>query len=142
MRRATITLVVAVAYAWWATGVAPFTTLSYVLVAIPSLAMVVSYAVMGALSVHRVDVTQYYRRRAGAVSPSSMTPWLVVLVGVVSLEAAALALGGRSPSVPSLSTTVDHLLVDHWGRCVLYVAWLAVGARPLMCLRQRSHEAS
>jgi hypothetical protein len=135
-------VLVAVIYAWWATGVAPFTALSYVLVAIPSLVMVVSYAAMGMLSVHRADVTQYYRRRAGALAPSSMMPWLIVLVGAVSLEAAALALGGRSPSVPSLSTTVDHLLIDHWGRWVLYVAWLAVGARPLMRLRQRLHEVS
>jgi len=38
---------VAVAYAWWATGVAPFTVLSYVVVAVPSVALVVAYGAAG-----------------------------------------------------------------------------------------------
>ena len=130
-------MLAAVAYAWWATGVAPFTLVAYVLVAVPSLAMVASYAAVGAFDPRRTEVARHFRRRAAGVSLAGVAPWLAVLGGIVALEIVGLALGGRSQSVPTLSTAVDHLLVTHWGRCLLFVAWLGVGARPLVGLARR-----
>jgi hypothetical protein len=133
-----VAAVVIVAYSWWAAGVHPFTALSYELVAIPSLLAVTGLAAMGAFSRRRVDITNYCRLRASNVSLSSIAPWLVVLLCAVVLEGVGLALGGRSQSVPTLSTTVDHLLVTRLERSVLYVAWLLVGANSLWRLwRQR-----
>src|ERR1035437_10393236 len=70
---------VAVAYAWWATGVAPFTVLSYVVVAVPSVALVVAYGAAGGLAPNRSDVAEYYRRRARNASTTTALPWLGVL---------------------------------------------------------------
>jgi DMSO reductase anchor subunit len=131
---AVLTLVL-LAYAWWATGVRPFTTLAYVLIAIPSLLAVSIYALLGGLS-PRADVTAYYRRRSAGATPKSIGPWTGLLLVAVVLEVIGLALGGRSPNVATLSTTVDHMLVAHWGRWLLYDLWLAVGVGPLERLRQ------
>jgi hypothetical protein len=62
MKRAIVTVAVLTAYAWTSAGVAPFSTLSYVLVAIPSMAMVISYLAIGGLSPGRLNVTAYYQR--------------------------------------------------------------------------------
>lgn len=140
MKRVVLAAVLAIAYAWWDTGVAPFTALSYTLIALPSLAAVTLYASRGAFSRHRADLTNYYRTRARRVSFSSAAPWLVVLLAAVALEAVGLALGGRSLSVPTLSTTVDHLLRWHWERGVLCTVWLLVGASPLWRLWQHQKE--
>lgn len=130
MERVVVVAVIAIACAWWVTGVAPFTALSYALIAITSITAVGLYASLGAFSGHRVDLANYYRARARNVSLSSIAPWLVVPICAVVLEVVGLALGGRSRSVPTLSTAVDHLLAQHWERSVLYVLWLLVGARP------------
>ena len=126
-------------YAWWASGVAPFTALAYVLIAVPSFLMVVSYGALGALSPRRADIARYYRRRSADASFASTFPWLAILVAAVVLEVVGLALGGRSRDVATLSSAVDHLLVAHWGRGLLYLAWLAVGASPIyrLWLRRR-----
>jgi hypothetical protein len=129
-------------YAWWASGVAPFTTLAYVLIAIPSLLMVVSYGTLGAFSPRRVDIARYYRRRSEDASFATTSPWLALLVASVVLEAAGLALGGRSRDVATLSTAVDHLLVAHWGRGLLYLAWLAIGASPIYRLWRRRRDVA
>lgn len=135
-------VLVGVAYAWWASGVRAFTTTAYVLVAIPSLLALATYVSLGGLSPRRRDVTRYYHERAEGVSFKGVVPWLVVLVLAIALEVVGLALGGRSHEVPTLSTTVDHLLVWHWGRWLLYVAWLAVGVVPIIRLWQfRRREA-
>jgi len=140
VKRTAFGVLVAVTYAWWATGIAPFTALSYVLVAVPVTALVASYAAMGALSPHRGDIGHHYRRCAGDASLKNVAAWLAVLVGAAALETAGLALGGRSRSVPTLSTTVDHLLVTHVGRWLLFVAWLWVGATALLRLGHRPRD--
>jgi len=129
---------VAVAYAWWATGVAPFTVLSYVVVAVPSVALVVAYGAGGCLAPNRSDVAEYYRRRARNASTTTALPWLAILAAVVVLEGIGLLFGGRSPTVPTLSTTVDHLLSAHWGRFVLCGVWLSVGWCPVGSLAARA----
>jgi hypothetical protein len=141
VKRVVVVAVLVCAYAWSVTGVAPFTTIAYALIAFPSIAAVALYASMGTFSRHRADLANYYQMRARRVSLSSIAPWLVVLLGAVTLEAVGLALGGRSPSVPTLSTTVDHLLEQHWERSVLYVVWVTVGASPLWRLWQHRSEA-
>ncbi|MFY9782334.1 MAG: hypothetical protein WAK12_02200 [Acidimicrobiales bacterium] len=131
-----IAVALVIGYAWFATGVTPFHTLSYVVVAIPSLIVAGLYVFYGALAGDASGASRYYRQRSLGASLSSSMPWLVVLVGAIALEVVGLALGGRSKSAPTLSTTVDHLLVTHWLRCVLFLAWLAVVALPLRRLHQ------
>jgi hypothetical protein len=140
VKRTVLGVLVGLAYAWWATGIAPFSALSYVLVAVPVAALVGSYATMGALSPHRDDIEHHYRRRAGDASLKNVSPWLCLLGVAVALESVALALGGRSRSVPSLSTTADHLLVTHLGRWLLFMAWLGVGVIALIRLAQRARD--
>ena len=57
----------------------------------------------------------------------SAAPWLVLVAIVVGLEAVGLALGGRSPTVPTFSTVADHALVSHASRFVIFCAWLGLG---------------
>jgi hypothetical protein len=133
----------ALAYAWFATSVRPFTASGYVFLAVPSLVALTSYALLGGFSSSRTDVTNYYRARSALTSWRGAAPWTVVAVLAVGLEVIGLALGGRSADVPTLSTTVDHLLVNHWGRCALFALWLAVGTNPLRrlyLLRRRTHQ--
>lgn len=119
-----------VAYAWFATGVHAFSALAYTVVAIPSFVALVSYGTLGGFSLDD-SVADYYRARAAGTSWQSTAGWTTIAVAAAALEASGLALGGQSKSVPTLSTTVDHLLVDHWGRCLLFLAWIAVGASAL-----------
>jgi hypothetical protein len=123
-------------YAWVTAGAAPFSTLSYLLVAAPCLVFVVVYVRLGGLSVTHVEVSEYVPRKVREVPLSSIAPWIALLAAVVALEAVGLLLGGRSTSVPTLSTTVDHLLAVRWERCLLCLAWLTVGGFPLLGLRR------
>lgn len=125
-----------VGYAWFATGVKPFHALAYVVIAVPVLVVVGLYAFGGAFGHEGPGGS-----RPSRVSMGRSTPWLLVLVGVVVLEAVGLILGGRSSRVPTLSTMMDHLLTTHWLRCVLFVLWLAVGAAPWWRRRQRRRHA-
>jgi hypothetical protein len=136
--RATIAVATLAGYAWWTAGVAPFTTLSYVLVAIPSLAIVIAYVALAGLSRHHDDLTAYFQRKSGGASLTDVAPWIGVLCVAVVLEVIGLLLGGHSPAVPTLSTTVDHLLDHHWERWLICTTWLLVGVVPLNGLRRSS----
>lgn len=142
MKRVVLGAVVAVAYAWWAAGVAPFSTLAYLSIALPATAGLVLLVAGGRFAVRPRERTQREGRPATTVSLASCAPWVIVLVLAVALEAWGLALGGRSAAVPTLSTTVDHLLATRVERTVLYVAWLALGAAPLARHRRRRSEHS
>lgn len=142
MKRVVLGAVVAVAYAWWAAGVAPFSTLAYLSIALPATAELVLLVAGGRFAVRPRERTQREGRPATTVSLASCTPWVIVLVLAIALEAWGLALGGRSAAVPTLSTTVDHLLATRVERTVLYVAWLALGAAPLARHRRRRSEHS
>jgi uncharacterized membrane protein len=137
-RRVAYVIVIAlvIVYAWLATGAKPFHALSYALISIPILIVVAVYVMVRTFYDERSGVSHYFRRRSLGLSSAHTTPWLVVLVGAIILEIVGLALGGRSKRVPTLSTEVDHLLTTHWLRCVLFLAWLAVGVAPLRRLNE------
>jgi hypothetical protein len=138
MKRAIVAVALLAGYAWATAGVKPFSTVSYVLVAIPSVATVLACVALGGLSPRRPEISAYYLRKAGGASLPTVAPWIAVLSAAVVLEAVGLLLGGRSASVPTLSTTVDHLLAVRWERCLLCFAWLRVGVIPLIGLRRLS----
>lgn len=123
-------LVLVVAYSWLATGVTPFHSLSYVVIAIPTLLVLGLYVFVGTSA-----------ERQPGVSMSRVAPWIAVLASAVILESVGLILGGHSSRVPTLSTLVDHVLSAHWLRCVLFLLWLVVGVAPLRRVSQRRREA-
>jgi hypothetical protein len=141
MKRTTLVVAAAVLilYAWALAGVVPFSGLSYFLVAIPAVAMVFTYATLGGLSPGRGNVAEHYRRNAAGTSRITVAPWIAVLSAAIVLEAVGLLLGGRSPSVPTLSTTVDHLLNYRWERFLMCLVWLLAGGIPLVRLQQSLH---
>lgn len=134
MKRATLGAVL-IAYAWVTSGVAPFSAPSYFLVGIPCLVFVVIYGLLGGLS-NGGAISADIRGRSGESTLSTVAPWLALMTAVIVLEAVGLLLGGRSTSVPTLSTTVDHLLAVRWVRCWICLAWLLAGAFQLYQLRQ------
>ncbi len=133
--RRSVVVAIALAYAWWATGVPPFTTRAYLAVGIPAAALLALAAFAPSPG----------RAPAPSASPPPTAPgpsheerpqrhrslpWLILLLIAVGLEAAGLALGGRSGVVPTLSTVVDHALGWHTVRFVLFCGWLAAGVIP------------
>ena len=116
-----------VAYSWWATEMKSFSMPSYLVVAAPGLVLVVAYGTAGGLAPGRGEVSEHYRRRAGEWPRLAMAPWFAILAAAVGLEAAGLALGGRSPTLPTLSTAIDRLLVTHLGKAAVFALWLSVG---------------
>jgi hypothetical protein len=117
------------AYSWWATDLRAFTTLSTVAVAIP-VALVA--AATFALDHHTSLPSAPVGVTPPEMSRSGLLPWIVLLVVACGLEAAGLALGGRSPTVPTLSSVVDKTLVWHITRFGLFVGWLAWGGAPIL----------
>jgi len=113
-----------VAYGWWATGLEPFTATAYAAVAVSAVALVlVSYRVAPTGSAAGGE----RRDAAPRLAVGRLWPWLVLGALAVALEVVGLALGGRSPTVPTLSTFTDHALAWHGTRLALFLAWLAVG---------------
>jgi hypothetical protein len=141
VKRVTVLAVLVLAFAGFASGVKPFTTLAYFLVALPSLAVLITFSILGGLTAHRDDVRNYYVIRSDGASLANVLPWLSLVVLAVALEVVGLALGGRNKTVPTLSTTVDHLLVTREGRWLLYALWLSVGIAPLLRLGQHRDTA-
>jgi hypothetical protein len=122
-----VTVAAVAAYAWWATGVTPFTRAAYVAVGIPVALVAVGTAV-GARRDASMSVT---RSPATGTSVGAALPWAALGGLALTLELVALALGGRSHTVPTLSTVVDHALSRHPVRFVLFSAWLALAGVPL-----------
>jgi hypothetical protein len=132
-------VVIVAAYAWLATGAHPFTPWAYVAVSIPVVVTLSFYVMRGGFL--EPGATNYYRRRSLGISRTA-TPWWALFLAALALEIAGLALGGRSKVVPTLSTTVDHLLVAHWGRWLLFLWWLWIGARAVDAMTLRHRERS
>ena len=125
--------VAAVLYAWWATGVPPFTLRAYIAVGLPALMLLVA-AIIGPAS----GPVESSSATGAAYRPRRVFPWVILLVLAVSLEGLGLALGGRSQAVPTLSTVTDHALSRHFVRFILFCAWLAVGWAPLWRVKHTS----
>ena len=140
MKRVTLLALVAAVFAWWASGVTPFTTLAYVLVAVATVCVVVNYGALGAFAPERPEISRYYRVRAEDRSFRRWAPWMGVVLLALTLEIVGLSLGGRSATVPTVSTMLDHLLLYHWSRAVLYFLWLSVGIWPIVRLSQRTQQ--
>jgi hypothetical protein len=126
--RATAVAVIALAgaYGWWLAGLRPFTLTAYLAIAFPTVLLATALALprtggspTGGDSDHRSPTP----------SGRQFFPIATVLVFGLGLEMAGLALGGRSPFVPTLSTVLDHALRWHLVRFLMILAWLAVGLR-------------
>jgi len=127
--------VAAAIYAWWATGVPPFTLPAYIAVGLPALMLLVA-AIIGPAP-GRVEAISATLPGAASM-PQRVFPWVILVVLAVSLEGLGLALGGRSQAVPTLSTVTDHALFRHVVRFILFCAWLAAGWAPLLRLNHTS----
>ncbi len=125
-------LVITALYAYWATGLEPFTGLAYIAVGIP-VVLLAGVAVIGGAPEPRDNGMP----RAGEITLRSVLPWLVLLFVAAGLEGLGLALGGRSTTVPTLSTVIDHALAWHPVRFVLFCGWLAVGGGPVVRMYHR-----
>jgi hypothetical protein len=108
-----------VAYGYWATGRAPFGAAAYVAVGIP--------VALAAAAVLRGRGWSTPRQTPALVTVRSAWPWLLIAGLMVGLEIVGLALGGRSATVPTLSTVVDHALAWHLVRLLLFAGWLLIG---------------
>jgi hypothetical protein len=116
-------------YAWWATGVPPFSPRAYIAVGLPA-SMLLAAAIIGPGSGRAEAISATLP--GGAYKPQRVFPWVVLLVLALSLEGLGLALGGRSQVVPTFSTVIDHALSRHVVRFILFCAWLAAGWAPLL----------
>lgn len=134
---ASIVLVAACGYAAWDSGVAPFTATSYWAVGAP-----VALLALLAILTRRRRTGSVEDRHGAAGDFRRFIPTLTVVCAAIALEAAGLALGGRSPAVPTLSTVLDHLLRWRALRAALLVAWLCAGFLPVVIpiTRRRSPE--
>ena len=121
------------AAAWAVTGVAPFTATAYVALFLAAVVVVLAGSKDPA---SRLGRRRTLRPRAGPAprrGPQGqlgivpMLPWLLIAVAAAGLEAAGLALGGRSPRMATLSTAVDHLLAWHVTRWIAFLAWAWLG---------------
>ena len=129
----------AIAYGWWDTGVLPFTTSSYLLIAVPNVFVFGAYVAKGGLL--RPSSTSAELEGDGKdATLRHPSAWWTLMVLAIILEVLGLALGGRSTIVPTLRTTFDRLLVNHFERELVFLAWLAVGLSPLMRNRRRRPE--
>ena len=109
-------------YGWWVSGTPAFTVTSALAVVVPGALLLVA-----ALAAPRRDEGPGVGPDDATVTFRSVVPWLVLLSSAVVLEALGLASGGRSAAVPTLSTVVDHALVDRFPRFLLCCAWLGIG---------------
>ncbi len=120
-----VAVAAASAYAWWVTGLRPFTATANIAVALAALAF----------------VPFWFAPRRARPSPSARyTPVLVLLASAIGLEAVAMGLGGRSPTLPTLSTELDRTLFAHGSRFVVFWIWLGLGVLAVRIQRPRQSD--
>jgi hypothetical protein len=112
-------------YAYWATELRPFTVSAYVAVGIP-------VAVVGCVAAFDGPARGQRAQGAAMVGLRWVLPWLLVALLAAGLEGLGLALGGRSTTVPTMSTVIDHGLAWHAARLALFCGWLLIGSAPLI----------
>jgi hypothetical protein len=113
----------------WASGRHPFTFSGYAAVLVPVAVVGVCMLTAG----RGRPAPDGVRAR---VSLRQRWFWIVLIGAGLVLEAVALALGGRSPRVPTLSTVADQALRWREMRFALFCCWLAL-AGPLVRRRMR-----
>lgn len=129
-------------YAWWAASIRSFTALSYASVALPAI-LVIALSELSRRGwsplCFRAEPPLSRDRARGAPRPgracsqrttlswASAASWIALVAAAVGLEAFGLALGGRSPTWPTLSDVVDRILVLHVERSVVFGLWLGIG---------------
>lgn len=125
--------VAGLALAAYASGAAPFTWHAYVAVLVPGLGL----AGLAVVQSRGAAVAAGPNRREAGRGRARLAilPWVVLAAAAAGLEAVGLALGGRSVTVPTLSTVVDRALVWRPARLALFAGWLAVVLVPV--LRER-----
>ncbi len=112
-------------YAYWATGVRPFTVSAYVAVGIP-------VTVVGCVAAFGWPARGPRPQGAEMAGLRWVLPWLLIALLAAGLEGLGLALGGRSTTVPTMSTVIDHGLAWHALRLALFCGWLLIGSAPLI----------
>ena len=113
--RSSALVLVALAYAWWATGLRPFSLLATV-------------AVVGAGVIAMVVGARYLRPRVRVpVRARAVLPW-VVLFGVLAVVQLLAYVDSPRPEHPTLSYLTNVALETHVARTVAFVAWLAGAA--------------
>jgi hypothetical protein len=113
-------------YAYWVTGLRPFTAVCYAAVGVP-------IAVAGCILVLDGRGRRCAQPRIGeAIKLRRVLPWLLIALVATGLEGIGLALGGESASVPTLSTVIDHALAWHLVRMVMFCGWLLIGSVPVI----------
>ncbi len=122
-------------YAWWVTGVPPFTTRAYIAVAVPALLLILA-ALIGPSS--RRDKMTSPTAPEGPHGVPRVFPWVILLLLALALEGVGLALGGRSHAVPTLSTVIDHAMSQHISRFFLLCFWLTAGWVPIVRMIRRA----
>ena len=117
MRSATVALAGSgvAAYAWWATGLRPFTTAS-------------TAAVLGAGLVAMAVGSRYRRVGGGRVDVRDKVVWASLLGALAAWQLAAYLQHPRSQH-PTLSSLTNALLETHPLRAAAFVAWLVAAAR-------------
>lgn len=107
------------AFAWWAAGLAPFTT--------PSLV-----AVVGGGLVAMAAGARWLPRRPtpveGAAPPAGLAAWAVLVVALAAWELAAYVQHPRADH-PTLSSLANDALRPRVVRAAALAGWLAVAAR-------------
>jgi hypothetical protein len=115
-RRRRLVVVLAALYAWVAGQFTPFTWPAAVLTFLPGLT--------GLLAATRVP-------RGGGVRPGrarlGWLAWVVVLGGIVGLEAASFFLGSSTHGHPTISNIANHALHTDLTRAVAFFGWMAFG---------------
>jgi hypothetical protein len=112
-------------YAYWTTGLRPFTVSAYVAVGIP-------VAVVGCVAALGWHAGGLRSEGAEIVGLRRVLPWLLIALLAAGLEGLGLALGGRSTTVPTMSTVIDRGLAWHAVRLILFCGWLLIGSAPLV----------
>jgi hypothetical protein len=121
------------AWAWWATGVRPFTWPARVALALPSLVVLgAAFRRRGGRPPLRVWLAGW-RRLLGAPPPrrppgllAGAVVWGALVAAIGAWELAAL-FGQPRPDHPTLSSISGPVLAVHPARFLVFLLWLALG---------------
>lgn len=117
-------LAAALAFAGWASGARPFTTLANIEIAIPSVLF------LAALVLERRWPERGPWRRLPATRPESdggAALWLVVIALLVAVELVNYFHGGPRADYPTVSSALNTLFANRAAKATGFFAWLVIG---------------